>query len=89
MVNTKLVAVSYCSIFLFILFCAIGYIVLPTYMNKAFDKNIDLPKTAVMNNATSAISAIPTSNLFWLSAVIVILLIVFFLFGTFSMFGAY
>lgn len=89
MVDTKLVAVSYCFIFLFILFCAVGYIVIPTYVNKAFHKNIDLPKTEVMDNSITAISAIPTNNLFIFALVILIAIIIFFIMGTFSMFSAY
>ena len=89
MVDTKLVAISYCFIFLFILFCAIGYIIVPTYLNKAFHKNIDLPKTEVMNDAVTAVSAIPTSNLFWLVLLVILGMVFLFLFGTLSMFGAY
>jgi hypothetical protein len=89
MVNQKLVVISYCCIFLFILFCAVGYIIIPTYLNKAFHKSIDLPKTAVMDNAASAMSAIPTSNLFWLMLLVIIGVAALFLYGSFSMFGAY
>ena len=89
MVDTKLVAISYCCIFLFILCCAIGYIILPTYLNKAFHSNIDLPKTTVMNNSITAVSAIPTSNLFWLVLIIIILIVIFFIYGSLSMFSAY
>ena len=89
MVDTKLVAISYCFIFLFILFCAVGYIVLPTYINKAFHKNIDLPKTEVMNNAVTAVSAIPTGNLFWIALAIIILIAVFIIYGSLNMFSAF
>jgi len=89
MVNQKLVAISYCLIFLFILFCAVGYIVLPTYINKAFHKNIDLPKTNVMYDATSAVSAIPTNTLFWVALGVAVLIVMFFIFGSMTMFSAY
>jgi len=89
MVDTKLVAISYCCIFVFILFCAIGYIILPTYLNKAYHKNIDLPKTAVMTNAVSAVSEIPTSTLFWGVLLVIVGIIVLFIFGSLSMFRAY
>jgi len=89
MVDTKLVAISYCLIFLFILFCAVGYIIIPTYVNKAFHKNIDLPKTAVMNNSITAVSAIPTGNLFWLALGTIIIIAVFIIYGSLSMFSAY
>lgn len=89
MVDKRLVVISYCCIFLFILFCAVGYIVLPTYLNKAFHKNIDLPKTAVMDNSITAVSAIPTSNLFWIALGIVILIVVFIFISSMTMFGAY
>lgn len=89
MVDTKLVAISYCLIFLFILFCAVGYIVIPTYVNKAFHKNIDLPKTAVMTNSVTAVSAIPTGNLFWIALGTIIIIAVFIIYGSLSMFSAY
>jgi hypothetical protein len=89
MVDTKLVAISYCLIFLFILFCAVGYIVIPTYVNKAFHKNIDLPKTAVMTNSITAVSAIPTNNLMWLALIIIAVIIILFVMGSFSMMSAY
>jgi len=89
MVDTKLVAISYCLIFLFILFCAVGYIVLPTYVNKAFNKSIDLPTTAVMDNGIIAVSAIPTNTLFWLALGVTILIIIFFIYGSLTMFSAF
>lgn len=89
MVDKKLVVISYCCIFLFIFFCAVGYIIIPTYLNKAFHKSIDLPKTEVMNSATSAMSAIPTGNLFWLMLLVIVAIVALFLFSTFSMFSAY
>lgn len=89
MVNKKLVVISYCCIFLFIFFCAIAYAIIPTYLNKAFDSKIDLPKSEAMITANSAVSAIPTSNLFWLVLLVVVGIIVLFIFGSLSMFSAY
>jgi hypothetical protein len=89
MVDTQKVAISYCFIFLFIFFCAVGYIVLPTYINKAFHKSIDLPKTTVMNNTITAVSAIPTNNLFLLALAVLAAIIIFFVFGSMSMMSAY
>jgi len=89
MVNQNLVAISYCCIFVFILFCAVGYIIIPTYLNKAFHSNIDLPKTAVMTNSITAVSAIPTGNLMWLALVVIAAIIIMFALSSLTMFGAY
>jgi len=89
MVNKKLVVISYCCIFLFIYLCAIAYAVIPTYVNKAFHSNIDLPKSQALNSTTVAIASINTSTLFWLVLLIVGGIIIFFALGSFTMFSAY
>lgn len=62
---------------------------MPTYINKAFHKNIDLPKTEVMSNAVTAVSAIPTGNLFWIALGVIIIVAVLIIYGSLSMFSAY
>jgi len=89
MVNKKLVVISYCCIFLFIYFCAIAYAVVPTYMNKAFNSNIDLPKSESMTFATNAASSINTSTLGWFVVIVIIIIIILFTMGSFTMFSAY
>jgi hypothetical protein len=89
MVNKKLVVISYCCIFLFIYFCAIAYAIVPTYLNKSFNTNIELPKSEAIFSATSAVASLNTSTLFWLAVIAVICIVVFFIMGSLTMFSAY
>lgn len=89
MVNKKLIVISYCCIFLFIYFSAMAYAIIPTYLNKAYHSNIQLPKSQIINNTTTAVASINTSTLLWLVVIVIIGIIVFFIFGSISMFSAF
>ena len=52
----KLVAISYCLIFLALYFCSIAYALLSTSINDAYE--IALPQTIAMNATSTAISSI-------------------------------
>ena len=51
----KLVAISYCFIFLAMYFCSIAYALLSTSINNAYDTA--LPQTTAMNATATAISS--------------------------------